>query len=131
MELVRSMNNHTHKHRHTLVLAHNNHINVLAPRTVIAHQSTHSGSVFSLNGIPAAASDRGFVLINHFGTIIITNLNRLPHSLRITSHSPNGAGNVVMEVEAGHDVVLFVALVVCVEKMHAKQMASAAASRRH
>jgi len=29
-----------------------------------------------------------------------------------------------MEVEAGHDVLLFVALVVCVEKMHAKQMAA-------
>jgi hypothetical protein len=47
-----------------LVLTHNN-------RTVIAHQATHSGSVFSLNGIPAVASDRGFVLINYFGTFII------------------------------------------------------------
>jgi hypothetical protein len=36
-----------------------------------------------------------------------------------------------MEVEAGHDVLLFVALVVCVEKMHAKQKANEAATRRH
>jgi len=94
MELVRSMNNHTIHCHHRQVLTHNNNTNVLAPRTVIAHQSTHRGSVFSLNGIPAAASDRGFVLINHFGTHHRhphPKLNRLPHSLRITSHSRTAA----------------------------------------